>query len=139
MNNPRCTECGCHRPEAPAPRVQPLEIQSMNRPLDPDVAAARIRKLHPPVDWPEGFAPRPVTVTGNNMPASSRPHLNRTALGQPADPAPRDTQPDDDDGPYDHLLIGKHQAEVNRQREAAQSQSSVTSPKKQKTPNQKGS
>lgn len=74
---------------SPAPRLQPLEIQYMSRPIDPDEAARIIARKHRPVDMPP--PPREITVTGNNVPTYSRAALNRPLPKQPADPAPPDT------------------------------------------------
>lgn len=83
--------------QAPAPRAVSLEISYANRPLDSDEAAALVLKRRP-ID--AGFLPRTPTVTGDNVPASSRPYLNQTLDRATADAIARGrarprTTPDD--------------------------------------------
>jgi hypothetical protein len=83
--------------QAPAPRVVPLEIGYANRPLDSDEAARLVPKRRP---LDAAFLPRTPTVTGDNVPSSSRAYLNQTLDRATADAIARGrarprTTPDD--------------------------------------------
>jgi hypothetical protein len=74
-----------------------LVTQYMNTPLEPDEAAPVVPKGRP-ID--AAFLPRTPTVTGDNVPSSSRPYLNQTIDRATADAIARGrarprTTPDD--------------------------------------------